>query len=75
MERNIFFTEAGLVIQTLLFWLGASSNRLIQCEEEYNDDPGLLEIKCPSNRRNYSPAGPLSDQCLSAAKQKWRDFS
>ena len=54
MKRNIFLREVGLVIQRLLFQLGASPEGLIY-DKEYSDNPGLLEIKCPSNRRN-SPA-------------------
>ena len=61
MKRNIFFREAGLAIQPLLFWLGASPDGLI-CDKEYNDHPGLLEIKCPSNSRNFSPADLLGNQ-------------
>ena len=61
MKQNIFLREAGLVIQSLLFWLGASQDGLIY-DKEYSDHPGLLEIKCPSNKKNSSPADLLSDQ-------------
>ena len=43
MKRNIFLREAGLVIQPLLFWLGASPDGLIY-DKEYSDHPGLFEI-------------------------------
>ena len=61
MKQNIFLREAGPVIQPLLFWLGASPDGLI-CDKEYSDHPGLLEIKCTSNRRNSSPADLLNYQ-------------
>ena len=58
MKRNIFLRDAGLIIQPLLFWLGASPDGL-NYDKSYSDHPGLLEIKCPSNRRNSSPADIL----------------
>ena len=61
MKRNIFLRVAGLVVQPLLFWLGASLDELIY-DKEYSDHPGLLKMKCPSNRKNYSPADLLRDQ-------------
>ena len=61
MKRNIFLRDAGLITQFLLFWLSASPHGL-NYDKNYIDHPGLLEIKCPSNRRNSSPADLLSDQ-------------
>ena len=69
MKRNIFLREAGF-IQPLLFWLGAKPDGLIY-DKEYNDHSGSLKIKCPSNRRNSSPADLISDP----AKHRWRDFT
>ena len=69
MKRNIFLRETGLNIQPLLFWLGVRPDGLIY-DEEYNDDPGLLEIKCPSNRRNSSPADLLSDHYFYLQRNK-----
>ena len=44
MKQNIFRRIARLVvIQPLLFWLGARPDGLI-CDVEYSDHPGLLEI-------------------------------
>ena len=58
---NIFHREAGFVTQPLLFWLSASPNGSIY-DKEYSDHPGLLKIKCPSDRRNSSAADLLNDQ-------------
>ena len=69
MKRNVFLREAGLVIQPLLFWLGASADGLIY-DKEYSDHPGSLEIKYPSNRRNSSPADLLSDQSFYLQQNK-----
>ena len=69
MKRNIFLREVGLVIQPLLFWLGASPDGLIY-DKEYSDHPGLLEIKCPSNRRNSSLADLLKDQSFYLQQNK-----
>ena len=69
MKRNIFLREAGL-IQPLVFWLGAKPDGLIY-DKEYNDHSDSLKIKCPSNRRNSSPADLLSDP----AKHRRRDFT
>ena len=69
MKRNIFLREAGLVIQLLLFWLGASPDVLIY-DKEYSDHPGLLEIKRPSNRRNSSLADLLRDQSFYLQQNK-----
>ena len=69
MKRNIFLTEAGLVMQLLLFWLGASPDRLI-CDKEYSDQPGLPETKCPSNNRNFSPADLLCNHSLYLQQNK-----
>ena len=68
MKRNIFLREAGLVIQPLLFQLGASPEGLIY-DKEYSDNPGLLEIRCPSNRRN-SPADLPIDQSFHLQQNK-----
>ena len=69
MKRNIFLREAGLVMQLLLFWLGASPDRLI-CDKEYSDHPGLPEIKCPSNNRNFSPADLSCNHCFYLQQNK-----
>ena len=69
MKRNIFLREAGVVIQPLLFWLGASPDGL-NYDKEHSDHPGLLEIKCPSNRRNSSLADLLSDQSFYLLQNK-----
>ena len=69
MKRNIFLREVGLVIQPLLFWLGASPDGLIY-DKEYSDHPGLLEIKYPSNRRNSSLADLLKDQSFYLQQNK-----
>lgn len=61
MKRDIFLREAGLVIKPLLFWLGTSPDGL-SYDKEYDDHPGLLKIKIPSNTSNSSPAGLLCDQ-------------
>ena len=58
MKRNILLRDPG---SGFLFWLGASPHGL-NYDKTYSDHPGLFEIKCPSNRRNSSPADLLSDQ-------------
>ena len=73
MKRNIFLRETGLNIQSLLFWLDVSPEGLIY-DKEYSDDPGLLEIKCPSNRRNSSPADLLSDHSFYLQQNKHGEF-
>ena len=65
MKRNIFLREAGLVIQPLLFQSGASPDELI-CDNH----PGLLKIKCPFNRGNYSSADPPSDHSFYLQQNK-----
>ena len=69
MKRNIFLREAGLVMQLLLSWLGAGPGRLI-CDKEYSDRPGLPEIKCTSNNRNFSPADLLCNHSLYLQQNK-----
>ena len=73
MKRNIFLRETGLNIQSLLFWLDVSPEGLIY-DKEYSDDPGLLEIKCPSNRRNSSPADLLSYHSFYLQQNKHGEF-
>ena len=65
----LFLREAGLVIQPLLFWLGASPDGLIY-DKKYSDHLGLLEIKYTSSRRNSSPADLLSDQSFYLQQNK-----
>ena len=67
--NKTFFLKAVLVVQPLLFWLGASPDGLIY-DKEYSDHPGLLKIKYPYNRRNSSLADFLSDQSFYLQQNK-----
>ena len=46
INRNIYIRETGLVIQPSLFWLAASPDGMV-IDQEFSDNPGLIEIKCP----------------------------
>ena len=70
---NIFHREAGLVIQPLLSWLGASLDGVIY-DKEYSDHPGLLKIKCPSESRNSSAADLLNESSFYLQQNKMLRF-
>ena len=69
MKRNIFLIQAGLVIQPLLFWLGATPDGLIY-DKKYSEYPCLLKIKCLSKRRNSSPQDLLRGQSFYLQENK-----
>ena len=52
-NRDIDVRETGIVIQPNLFWLAESPDELVS--DKTNDSGfGLLEIKCPKSKRNYT---------------------
>ena len=48
LNRPVKITEAGIIIQHWLFWLGTSPDEVIF--DKKNQEIGLLEIKCPQNK-------------------------
>ena len=58
--RNVKIREVGLIIQTKLFWLGASPDGVI-FDKQNIPHIGLLEIKCPYTKRNSSIEDIVND--------------
>jgi len=60
LKRNVMICETGLVVQPYLFWLGASPDGLLICDNCV--DPSLIEIKCPYTKRHITPADLLKNE-------------
>ena len=55
INRPVKIREAGTIIQSQLFWLGASLDGVIF--DKKIQEMGLLEIRCPHNKRAMGLAG------------------
>ena len=67
-NRPVKIREAGIIIQSQLFWLGATPDVVIfdkKCQEI-----GLLQIKCPYNNRNLSIESTVIDKIFYFALNK-----
>ena len=60
LKRPVKTKEAGIIIQNELFWLDASPVGVIF--EKKIKEIGLLEIRCPHNKRNLSIESIISDK-------------
>ena len=58
LHRNVCIRETGLVIQTNLFWVGASPDRMVI---DAQVGIGLIEIKCPKSKVSLPPEALLND--------------
>ena len=54
LNHSIKCRETGIVIQPKLPWLAASPDGML-INGELNNEIGLIEIKCPWSKRNYTP--------------------
>ena len=68
INRPVKIREAGIIIQSKLFWLGASPDGVIF--DKKNQEIGLLEIKCPHNKRNLSIESIITDKTFYIALSK-----
>ena len=59
--KHVSFRKTGIAIQSLLYWLAASPDRLIT-DESTTPISGLNEIKCPFSKRNLHPQDMLKDE-------------
>ena len=59
--------DVGFCVQPSLPWLGASPDGLIVYKGS-TMEPGLLEIKCPYTKRNWSPNELVADKKLYIAR-------
>ena len=60
INRPVKIREAGIIIQSQLFWLGTSPDGVIF--DKKIQEIGLLEIKCPHNKRNLSIESIITDK-------------
>ena len=60
LMRNVKIREVGIIIQTKLFWLGASPDGVI-FDKQNIPHIGLLETKCPYTKRNSSIEDIVND--------------
>ena len=60
LNRPVKIREAGIIIQSQLFWLGASPDGVIF--DKKIQEIGLLEIKCSYNKRNISIESIIIDK-------------
>ena len=60
INRPVKIREAGIIIQSQLFWLGTSPDEVIF--DKKIQEIGLLEIKCPHNKRNLSIESIITDK-------------
>ena len=60
LNRPVKIREAGIITQSQLFWLGASPDGVIF--DKKNQEIGLLEIKCPHNKRNLSTESIITNK-------------
>ena len=60
LNRPVKIREAGIIIQSQLFWLGASPDGVIF--DKKIQGIGLLEIKCSYNKRNFSIESIVTDK-------------
>ena len=68
INRPVKIREAGIIIQSQLFWLGASPDGVIF--DKKIQQIGLLEIKCPHNKRNLSIESIITDKTFYIAFSK-----
>ena len=68
INRPVKIREAGIIIQSQLFWLGASPDGVIF--DKKIQEIGLLEIKCPHNKRNLSTESIITDKTFNIAISK-----
>ena len=68
INRPVKIREAGIIIQSQLFWLGASPDGVIF--DKKIQEIGLLEIKCPYNKRNLSIESIITDKTFYIALSK-----
>lgn len=68
LHRSTKIKEAGLIIQSHIFWLGASPNEIIL--DKNTQEIGLIEIKCPYSKRNYSVSVMVNDKSFYIALDK-----
>ena len=73
LNRPVKIREAGIIIQSQLFWLGASPDGVIF--DKKIQEIGLLEIKCPHNKRNLSIKNIITDKTFYAAINKGKKHS
>ena len=60
LKHDINVRETGLVIQPNLFWLAASTDGLVSDHSD-SRKVGIIEIKCPKLKCNYTPQEILQD--------------
>ena len=68
LNRPVKIREAGIIIQSQLFWLGACPDGVIF--DKKVQEIGLLEIKCPYNKRNLSIESIVNDKTFYIALNK-----
>ena len=68
INRPVKIREAGITIHSRLFWLGASPDGVIF--DKKIQEIGLLEIKCPHNKRNLSIESIVTDKIFYIALGK-----
>ena len=61
LNHSIKCRETGIVIQPKLPWLAASPDGML-INGELNNEIGLIEIKCPWSKRNYTPKELVLDK-------------
>ena len=68
LHRSTKTKQVGLIIQSQIFWLGASPDGVIL--DKNNQEIGLLEIKCPYSKRNSSVTDMVNDKSFYIALDK-----
>ena len=68
INRPVKIREAGIIIQSQLFWLGTSPDGVIF--DKKIQEIGLLEIKCPHNKGNLSIESIITDKTFYIALSK-----
>ena len=60
LNRAVKISKDGIIIQSQLFWLGASPDGVILTKKI--QEIGLLEIQCPHNKTNLSNESIITDK-------------
>ena len=61
LNRAVKISKDGIIIQSQLFWLGASPDGVI-FDKKKIQEIALLEIKCPHNKTNFSIESIITDK-------------
>ena len=73
LNRPVKIREAGIIVQSQLFWLSTSPGGVIF--DKKFQEIGLLEMKCPHNKRNLSIKNIITDKTFYTALSKDKKHS